>query len=57
MHKKIVQEGFVHIEDFNNDIDDIISKMVAHDFWYFQVEKQQITANSESIRSAMKKMV
>ena len=38
------------------EIDPLIAKMVAHDFWFYIADRQKIVANSESIRQAMRLM-
>ena len=57
VHKDIVENNFAHTGDFDKALNPIIPKMVAHDFWFFRSDTQQITANSESIRQAMKRLV
>ncbi len=57
VHRHIVQNGFAHTGDFDKSLNPLIPKMVAHDFWFFRTDSQHITANSESIRGAMKKMM
>lgn len=35
----------------------LLKKMIAHDIWFYDVQTQEITANSESIRQALKKLL
>ncbi len=57
VHRDIAKNGFAQVASYDKDIYPLISKMVGHDFWFYRTDKQQITANSESIRWAMQKMV
>ncbi len=55
VHHDIVHKGYAYTGDFDTPLNPLIPKMVAHDFWFFRTDSQHITANSKSIRGAMKK--
>ena len=57
VHRNIVEKGFAYMGDYNRDIYRLIPRMVERDFWFYHTHTQQITANSESIRWAMKRML
>lgn len=56
VHQAIVSRGFASPTDFGKTLNTLIPKMVEKDFWFFRSDTQQITANSESIRWAMRRM-
>ena len=57
VHQQIIEKGYATATDFGKSINPLIPKMVDLDFWFFQTNSQKITANSESIRWAMKRML
>ncbi len=56
VHADIAEKGFAYTGDFDDSLNPLIPKMIAHDFWFFRTDEQHITANSESIRGAMKRL-
>ena|GEM_PF-6743678 len=57
IHKDIVKNGFALPGDYKRNLHALISRMVAQDFWFYRTDTQQITANSKSIRWAMKRIL
>ncbi len=57
--EKIVKDGYCHIANITDrDIGfELIKQMVAHDFWFYRVDEQKISANSKSIYWAFEKML
>jgi uncharacterized protein len=53
----IAQHGYASTFDFDKPINPLIPKMVEKDVWFFRTDQQKITANSESIRWAMKRLL
>ena len=56
VHKTLLREKLADANAFGTEIDPLIAKMVAHDFWFYIADRQEIVANSESIRQAMRLM-
>jgi AAA+ ATPase superfamily predicted ATPase len=56
---KIVSQQFCAPTEIHNPIilDELLKTMVAHDFWFYKVDGQKITANSQSMYWAFEKMV
>ena len=57
IHKAIATRGFASQADYAAVITDAIIKMVKEEIWFYQADKQRITANSESIRWAIRKIL
>jgi len=38
-------------------LDELLKTMVAHDFWFYKVDEQKITANSQSMYWAFEKIL
>ncbi|MBI4649373.1 MAG: hypothetical protein HY738_22930, partial [Bacteroidia bacterium] len=57
---KIVINKFCKIDEIHNNklmIKDLIKEMVAHDFWFYKVDEQKITANSQSLFRAFERLL
>ncbi len=57
--EKIVKEGYCPLADIaNREVGlELLQYMVAHDFWFYRVDEQKISANSKSIYWAFEKML
>lgn len=53
VHTEMLEHGAAHVGGYGKSLNALIPKMVAHDFWFFRSDKQQLTPNSESIRQAI----
>lgn len=56
VHDDFLEQGFAQVNHYGKSLNAIIPLMVAHDFWFFRTDKQQLTANSESIRQAIQEL-
>lgn len=57
--EKIVKNKFCHPSAISNNkiLNDLLKTMISHDFWFYKVDEQKITANSQSIFRAFERML
>jgi len=56
---KMVKNQFCQPDSISNNkiLDSLLSIMIAHDFWFYKVNEQKITANSQSLLRAFERMI
>ncbi|MBI4645743.1 MAG: AAA family ATPase [Bacteroidia bacterium] len=57
--EQIINNQFCHPITIQNAkiLDELLNIMVAHDFWFYKVNEQKITANSQSLLRAFERMI
>jgi len=53
--KDIAETGFLELKNYPNQLAQLIPLFVEQEIWFYEAGEQKITANSESIRWAIKK--